>query len=169
MKRSVRLIGLVIFLSLMLTGAVVFATGGTSTVTTKSETTVGAPQPQGKCCIAGKYEGYRKDTPSKTCSKPRAGKFIMEINQDKECGSKIWGTVTDPKDGSKQSFQGKVMVRLQCCYIEGRMRKSAAVAGVPAEVTKLWGTLCKKGAKWSGNGEYVDSKGCKGKWNMTQM
>jgi hypothetical protein len=169
MKRSVRLIGLVIFLSLMLTGAVVFATGGTSTVTTKPGTTVGAPQPQGKCCIAGKYDGFQKRTPSKTCPKPDEGKFIMEIFQDKGCGSKIWGTVTDPKDGTTQKFEGKVTSKEKCCYIEGKMTKSAAVAAVPAEVTKFWGTLCKKGTKWSGNGEYLDSKGCKGTWNITQM
>jgi hypothetical protein len=169
MRRSVGWIGLVIFLLFMFTGTVVFATGGTSTITTKAGATAGAPPSQGKYCIAGKYESVHKDTRSKTCSKPGAGKFIMEINQDKECGSKIWGTVTDLKDGSKLSFQGKVMARPECCHIEGRMRKSAAVAGVPAEVTKIWGTLCKKGAKWSGDGEYVDSKNCKGKWKMTQM
>jgi hypothetical protein len=169
MKRSVSLVGLVIFLSLILTGAVVFATGGTSTVTTKTGTTVGAPQPPGKCCIAGKYNGFHKRIPSKTCPKPDEGKFIMEIFQDKGCGSKIWGTVTDPKDGSKQNFEGKVTARGACCYIEGTMKKVGAAAPVPVEETKFWGTLCKKGAKWSGNGEYVDSKGCKGTWSMTQM
>jgi hypothetical protein len=161
--------GLVIFLSLILTGAVVFATGGTSTVTTKQETTVGAPQPPGKCCIAGKYNGLHKRIPTKTCPKPDEGKFVMEIFQDKGCGSRIWGTVTDPKDGSIQKFEGKVTPKGKCCYIEGKMTRSAAVAAVPVEETKFWGTLCKTGTKWSGNGEYVDSKGCKGTWNMTQM
>jgi hypothetical protein len=169
MKRSGILIGLVIFLSLIMTGAVVFAAGGTSTVTTQPRTTVGAPQPIGKCCIAGKYNGFHKRIPTKTCPKPDEGKFTMEIFQDKGCGSKIWGTVTDPKDGSKQNFEGTVTARGACCYIKAVMKKVGAAAPVPIEETKFWGTLCKKGAKWSGNGEYVDSKGCKGTWNITQM
>jgi len=169
MKRLVVLMGLVIFLSLILTGAIAFATGGTSTVTTKQGTTVGAPQPSGKCCIAGKYNGFQKRTPSKICPTPDEGKFIMEIFQGKGCGSKIWGTVTDAKDGSKQNFEGSVTARGACCYIQGVMKKVGAAAPVAVEETKFWGTLCKKGAKWSGNGEYVDSKGCKGTWNITQM
>jgi hypothetical protein len=127
------------------------------------------PQPVGKCCIAGKYNGFHKRIPTKTCPKPDEGKFIMEIFQDKGCGSKIWGTVTDMKDGTKQNFEGSVTPRGACCYIQGVMKRVGAAAPAPVEETKFWGTLCKKGTKWSGNGEYADSKGCKGTWSMTQM
>ena len=73
------------------------------------------------------------------------------------------------KDGSTQNFTGKVMFREKCCYIQGVMKKPVVATGAVVEETRFWGTLCKKGTKWSGNGEYVDSKGCKGTWNMTQM
>jgi len=171
MKGSVKWIGLVIFLSLMLAGGIAFATGGTSTTVTKPGTTTVTPQPQGPCCIAGKYNGYHKDIPSKTCPTPGDGKFIMVINQDKGCGSKIWGTVTDAKDGTIQNFEGKVIQRDKCCYIEGVMKKPAATAAVPAEETKFSGLLCKKGGKWSGKGKYTSTRGttvCNGDWNMTQ-
>jgi hypothetical protein len=173
MKRSVKLTGLVIFLSLILAGVIAFA-AGTDTAT-RPGTVVDKPQPgttlqpQGKCCIAGEYKGHHKGIPSKTCPKPGEGDFIMVINQEKGCGDDIKGTVKDVKDGSTQNFTGKVLPREKCCYIQGVMKKPAAATGAPGEETKFWGTLCKKGAKWTGNGEYVDSKGCKGTWNMTQM
>ncbi len=163
--------GLVIFLSLLLTAGIVFATGGTSTTVTKPGTTTVKPQPQGPCCIAGKYNGSHKDIPSKTCPTPGDGKFVMVINQDQGCGSKIWGTVTDAKDGTTQNFEGKVIQRDKCCYIEGVMKKPAATAAVPAEETKFSGLLCKKDGKWSGKGKYTSTRGaivCNGDWNMTQ-
>ncbi len=175
-----KLIGLIVVLSLMLTGGIVFATGGTSTVTKPTATTSTpqpvTPQPQGPCCIAGKYAGFRKDNPvaSKTCPKPGEGKFVMVINQDKGCGSKIWGTVTNPTDpkATPQTFEGKVLQREKCCYIEGVMKKPAATAAVPAEETKFSGVLCKKGGKWSGKGNYTTTSGattCNGTWEMSQM
>ena len=173
MKKSAKWIGLVMFLSLTLAAGIVFATGGTSTTVTKPGTTTTVnPQPQGPCCIAGKYQGSHKDTPSKTCPNPGSGNFIMEINQDQGCGSKIWGTVTDPKDGSTQNFEGKIIKRDKCCYIEGVMKKPAATAAVPAEETKFSGLLCKKDGKWAGNGKYITTRPgvtCNGTWEMKQM
>jgi hypothetical protein len=174
-----KLLGVFVILSVVLAmGIVVW---GTETGT-KTGTVVGTtPQPGnivkplGPCCIAGTYEGFHKDNlpASKTCPKPESGKFIMEIMQDKGCGSKIWGIVTDPKDGTKQKFEGTVKVREKCCYIEGIMKKPAAPTGAPGEETKFWGTLCKKGDKFVGGGEYSTSRGtlpgCKGKWEMKQM
>lgn len=174
-----KLLGVFVILSVMLAMGIVFVIG-TETVAQQGNVvttpqTVTPLKPQGPCCIAGKYEGFHKDNlpASKTCPKPGAGKFIMEIMQDKGCGSKIWGIVTDPKDGTKQNFEGTVIVREKCCYIEGIMKKPAAATGAPGQETKFWGTLCKKGDKFVGSGEYSTSTGtlpgCKGKWKMMQM
>jgi len=174
-----KLLGVFVILSVVL--AIGIVVWGAETAT-KPGTVVGTtPQtgtivkPQGPCCIAGKYEGFHKDNlpATKTCPTPGSGKFIMEIMQDKGCGSKIWGTVTDPKDGSKQNFEGTVIAREKCCYIKGVMKKPALPTGAPGEETKFWGTLCKKDGKFVGNGEYSTSKGtlpgCKGKWEMKQL
>ncbi len=172
MKGSVRTIGLAVCLSLLLTAGVVFAAERPSTTVTKpGMTTTVTPKPPGPCCIAGKYQGTHKDLPSKTCPKPGSGKFIMDLNQDPGCGSKIWGTVTNPTDGSTQSFEGKVTKRDKCCYIEGTMRRPAGPAGPPEE-TKLAGLLCKKDGKWSGKGKYTTTRPgvtCTGEWEMKQM
>jgi hypothetical protein len=171
MKRSVKLMGLVIFLSLMLTG-VVFAVG-TSTVSTPTApgqpgTT---PKPDQKCCIAGEYKGHHKDNSSSTCPKPEEGDFKMVIYQDKGCGSKIWGKIINP-DGSTHDFNGTVTLgRGGCCNISGWWTKPTA-AGAPGERTDFKGFLCKKGGKWTGEGDYRTKRGtiiCNGKWNMTQM
>ena len=176
-----KLLGLTIVLSLILAAGIAFATGGTSTTVTKPGTTTATPQPLGPCCIAGKYAGFHKDNPaaSKTCPKPGEGKFVMEINQDKGCGSKIWGTVTNPTDPKaiSQTFEGKVISREKCCYIEGTMKRPGkpAASGAPAEppeTTKFSGTLCKKDGKWSGKGNYTTTRGtitCNGTWEMSQM
>jgi hypothetical protein len=172
MKRSVKLTGLVIFLSLMLAGGIVFAAGTTAPA---PGTTAVKPKPPGPCCIAGKYQGSSKDNlpASKTCPTPGSGKFTMEIMQDKGCGSKIWGTVTQLKDGSTEKFEGKVMVREKCCYIEGVVQGPPAATGGPGQTTKFQGLLCKKDGKFVGNGTYTHYKGgvagCSGKWEMTQM
>jgi hypothetical protein len=81
MKRSVKLMGLVIFLSLMLTGAIVFAAGTTASTPGKpAEPKPGTtPKPQGQCCIAGEYKGHHKYDSSTTCPKPGEGDFIMVI------------------------------------------------------------------------------------------
>jgi hypothetical protein len=174
-----KLLGAIVVLSVVL--AIGIFVWGAETGT-KTGTVVTTPQtstplkPLGPCCIAGKYEGVHKDNlpATKTCPTPKSGKFIMEIIQDKGCGSKIWGTITDPKDGTKQNFEGKVIVREKCCYIEGTVKKpgpTAAAASV--EETKFWGTLCKKDGKYAGSGEYSTFNGtlprCKGKWEMKQL
>jgi len=178
MKRSLKLTGLVIFLSLILAGGIVFATGGTSTHETTVEPTVPKPitpvgtlQPMGKCCIAGKYQGTHTDTPSKTCPKPGSGKFTMEINQEKGCGSKIWGKIIS-SDGTTNDFTGTVTAGAKgCCNISGSFGRPAT-ASAPAERTEFKGLLCKKDGKWSGGGDYRNTRGtiiCNGKWNITQM
>lgn len=182
MRKSVRLIGLVIFLSLILTGGIVFATGGTSTVS-KPGTPVGTPQPgttpqpQVKCCIAGEYKGVYKDTPSKSCPKPEGGNYTMVIYQDPKCGSEIKGKVTGP-DGVVQEFKGTVTPGPRgCCTIQGVMKKPAGAAAPikppkPAEETKIKGVLCKKDGKWSGKGDYTNKRDgivCSGKWEMSQI
>jgi hypothetical protein len=173
-----KLFGAIVILSVVL--AIGIFVWGAETGT-KPGTVVTTPQtstplkPLGPCCIAGKYEGVHKDNlpATKTCPKPESGKFIMEIMQDKGCGSKIWGTVTDPKDGTKQNFEGKVIAKGKCCYVEGIMKKPAAPTGAPGKETKFWGTLCQKGGKFAGSGEYSTSTGtlpgCKGKWEMKQL
>jgi hypothetical protein len=177
MEKSRKWTGFVICLAFLFAASVIFiektySTGGTTAPAPgTSAVTVTKPQPIPPCCIAGKYEGTHKDTPSKTCPKPGEGKFIMEINQDRGCGSKIWGTVKNVKDGSEQKFEGTVKSREKCCYIEGIMKKSAATAAAPAETTKFWGLLCKNG-KWAGKGNYTNTGPgvtCNGTWEMKQM
>jgi hypothetical protein len=172
MKRSVKLMGLVIFLSLMLTGVIVFAAGTTVSTPTAPGQPGTTPKPDQKCCIAGEYKGHHKDDPSKTCPKPGEGDSIMVINQDKGCDSKIWGTVKDVKDGSTQNFEGTVKTREKCCYIDGWIKKPVTGAA-PAETTHFWGLLCKnKDGKWAGKGNYTNTRPgvtCNGKWEMSQM
>jgi hypothetical protein len=166
------ILSVVLALGLFVWGAETATKPGTVSTTPQTGTIV---KPQGPCCIAGKYEGFHKDNlpATKTCPTPGSGKFIMEIMQDKGCGSKIWGTVTDLKDGTKQNFEGTVIAREKCCYIKGVMKKPALPTGAPGEETKFWGTLCMKDGKFVGSGEYSTSKGtlpgCKGKWEMKQM
>lgn len=180
MKKSRKWTGFVICLAFLFAASVIFiektySTGGTTAPAPgTSAVTITKPQPRPPCCIAGKYEGTHKDTPSKTCPKPGEGKFIMEINQDKGCNSKIWGKVIDPKDGSTQDFEGIVIYdpEKKCCKIQGNMRKPAAAAGAPAETTTLSGLLCKKDGKWAGKGNYTTTRPgvtCNGTWEMKQM
>lgn len=148
-----RLLGLVIFLSLMFTGSIIFG------------------QADQRCCIMGEYKGHHKDIASKTCPKPEEGDFKMVIYQDKGCGSKIWGKVINP-DGSTNDFTGIVTVgKKGCCNISGGWSKPAASGG-PGERVDFKGLLCKKGGKWAGRGSYRSTRGtivCNGDWSMTQM
>ncbi len=170
MKRSLKLTGLVISLLLMFTGGIVFATGGTSTTVTTPGTPVGTPPPQPKCCIAGKYQGTQTRIASKTC-KPETGKFTMEINQDRGCGSKIWGRIIST-DGTTQDFTGTITPGEKgCCNISGSFARPAT-ASAPAERTDFKGLLCKKGDKWAGKGTYRTTTGtiiCNGTWEISQM
>ncbi len=129
------------------------------------------PKVPGKCCIAGEYEGYRKDAlpPTKSCPKPEEGPFKMVIYQAERCGSKIWGKVTG-EDGSVQEFSGSVTPGTEkgCCNINGETTKK------PGEVTRFKGTLCLKGGKWMGKGTYTTQRVpegivCNGTWEMKQM
>jgi hypothetical protein len=170
MRRSLKLMGLAIFLSLMLTGGIVFATGDTSTTVPTPGTPVVNPQPQGKCCIAGKYQGTQTRIASKGCT-AETGKFMMEINQDKGCGSKIWGKIISG-DGTTNDFKGTVTAGLKgCCNISGSFGRPAT-ATEPAERTDFKGVLCKKGGKWAGKGTYRTTRGtiiCNGTWEISQM
>jgi hypothetical protein len=167
MKRSLKLMGLVIFLGIMLIGLVVT----TQIQAVAPPAAVGTAEVAKKCCIAGEYKGHHKDIASTTCPKPEEGDFKMVINQDKGCGSKIWGKVIS-SDGTTQDFTGTVTLRKDgCCNISGGWTKPAA-AGAPGERTDFKGILCKKGGKWTGKGDYRTTIGaiiCNGKWNMTQM
>jgi hypothetical protein len=172
MRRSIKFFKVVIFFSIIFGVMSVFAQG-TSTVTTP--VTPGQPgtssQTDQKCCIAGEYKGQHKDIPSKTCPKPEEGDFKMVINQDKGCGSKIWGKIINP-DGSTQDFTGTVTLGKDgCCNISGGWRKPAP-PGKPVERTDFKGFLCKKGGKWAGEGTYRTTRGsiiCNGKWKMAEM
>jgi len=168
MNRSIRLLGWVITLSLVLAGGTVFAQA-TAPAPGQPITT---PKPDQRCCIAGEYKGHHKDIASKTCPKPEEGDFKMIIYQDRGCGSKIWGKIINP-DGSTQEFTGIVTVGTGgCCNISGGWSKPPAVAGGPGERTDFKGILCKKGGKWTGKGSYRNTRGtivCNGDWNMTQM
>jgi hypothetical protein len=156
MKKSICLIGLIAVLALFLAGAQIFGQ------TTNPNTPPAPPTPKKPCCIAGTYQGTHKDNLSRTCPKPQSGDFIMEINQDQNCGSKIWGTVKDVTGESIQKFEGKVAPGNQkCCNIAGIMKK-------PGEETSFKGTLCLRGGKWVGQGTYKNSRGCTGKWEMKQ-
>jgi hypothetical protein len=178
MKKSRKWTGFVICLAFLFAASVIFieetySTGGTTAPAPgTSAVTLTKPQPKPLCCIAWEYKVHHKDTPSKTCPTPGEGDSIMVINQDKGCGSKIWGTVTNVKDKSIiQNFEGTVKQREKCCYIEGIMKKPAAAAGAPGETTKFWGLLCKNG-KWAGKGSYTNTRPgvtCNGTWEMWQM
>lgn len=151
MKRSVLLMGWIIFLALTFVA-----------VTILSEQ---AFAQQIRCCIAGKYKGVHKDIASKTCPKPQAGDFAMEILQDQKCGSNIKGTVTS-SDRTVNNFVGTVAAgKGDCCNIQGSWKK------LPDEVTTFKGILCKKEGKWSGKGTYTTKHGttaCNGTWEMSQ-
>jgi hypothetical protein len=115
------------------------------------------------CCFAGTYKGFRKDLPSKSCSEPTSGEFKIEIKQDKGCGSKIWGIISDPT-GSPMKFKGKVTAGPgRCCTLEAKAEK-------PGESVKFKGVLCKRGTKWyCKEGKYVNSRGCSGVFELEQI
>ena len=176
MNKSRKWTGFIICLVFLFAASVIFiektySTGGTTAPATGTPAvTTTKPQPKPLCCIAGEYKGHHKDTPSKTCPTPGEGDFIMVINQDKGCGSKIWGTVKNVKDGTTQNFEGTVKQREKCCYIDGWIKRPATAAA-PAETTHFWGLLCKNG-KWAGKGNYTTTRPgvtCNGKWEMAQM
>jgi hypothetical protein len=153
MKKFVPVLGVVFFVILFLVGNVY------SAFAQEKEN-----QPLKKpCCIAGTYKGIHKDLPSLTCSEPGEGEITMEINQDSDCGSKIWGKITIPS-GDVLKFEGTVKPGPgRCCTIE-------ATAELPGESIKFKGILCKKDTKWySKEGKYVHSRGCKGVFEIKQI
>jgi len=115
------------------------------------------------CCIAGNYEGFHKDIPSKTCHDSRKGEFKMVIKQDRNCGSNIWGTITD-EAGEVMKFKGTVKAGPgKCCSF-------TVETGKPGEPIKASAILCRNGKKWeSKKGTYVDSRGCKGEFEIKQV
>lgn len=124
-----------------------------------------------KCCIAGTYDGTRADDPDPvSCPRPERGKFIFNINQDKNCGSRIWGKVLNQADKSTMNFEGSVAsVSGKCCKIKGKVTK----VGDPTDWAMIQGTLCKVRGKWvCTDGTYSSlgpgSSGCKGKFRMEQ-
>jgi len=166
MKRSLKVMGLVIFLGIMLIGLVVT----TQIQAVAPPAAVGTPEVVKKCCIAGDYKGTYRDIPSTTCPKPESASYKMHIEQEKGCGKKIWGEVVGP-DGVINRFTGTVTLRKDgCCNISGWWTKPAAAA--PGERTDFKGVLCKKGGKWTGKGSYRNTRGtiiCNGDWEMTQI
>jgi hypothetical protein len=164
MKRAVGLLGLAIFLIIILTGVVVFAQKEGTTAPQTTQKPVEVPSIQQKCCIAGIYNGTNKDITCPPPRKPETGKFIMDIQQDKACGSKIWGKITDLKGGPTMNFTGTITLgKGGCCNIQGMAENPNK-----KESVKFKGVLCRKGGKWTGNGDYTHSNGCTGKWEMTQ-
>ena len=91
----------------------------------------------------------------------------MVIYQAEKCGSKIWGKLIG-KERDSQEFLGSVTPAPQkgCCNIQGLMKK-------PGEETNFKGTLCLKGGKWEGKGDYTIRRPregilCPGTWEMKQ-
>jgi hypothetical protein len=153
MKKFVPVLGVVIFVILFLVGNVCSAFAQEKK----------KPPLKKMCCIAGTYKGVYKDLPSKTCSEPEKGEFEMEIYQDRGCGSKIWGKLTNPS-GDVMKFEGTVKPGPgRCCTIEAK-------AETPSETVKFKVILCKRGMKWySKEGKYVHSGGCEGVVEMKQI
>jgi hypothetical protein len=153
MKKFIPVLGVVIFVILFLAGNVC-----TAFAQEKEK-----PSLKKLCCIAGTYKGIHKDLPSRTCSEPEKGEFKMEIYQDRGCGSKIWGKITDPS-GEVMKFEGMVKPGPgRCCTIEAKAEK-------PGESVKFKGILCKRGMKWySKEGKYVHSNGCEGVFEIKQI
>jgi hypothetical protein len=95
----------------------------------------------------------------------------MEINQDKGCGSRIWGRIIGA-GGDTNDFKGTVTAGAKgCCNISGSFGRPAT-GTEPAERTDFKGVLCKKDGKWVGKGTYKNTRGlviCNGTWEMSQM
>jgi hypothetical protein len=115
------------------------------------------------CCIAGTYKGYHEGLPSRTCKEPGKGEFTMVIDQERGCGEKVKGTITDPS-GDVLNFKGTIKPGPgRCCTLEGEASK-------PGETIKIKGILCQKAMKWySKDGHYVHSNGCKGTFKIQQI
>lgn len=117
-----------------------------------------------KCCITGEYKGFHQDLKSITCKEPGEGNFTMYIEQEKGCGSKIWGKIVDPVGPSVMKFEGTVKPGPgKCCTIHG-------IAKNATEKIKFKTILCKMGTKWvSKKGKYKHSNGCTGKFEIKQL
>ena len=153
MKKFMPLLGVVIF-------AIIFLAGNVCTAFAQEKE---KPSLKPLCCIAGNYNGFHKDLPSRTCPEPGKGEFKMEISQYRDCGSKIWGKITDPS-GEVMKFEGTIKPGPgRCCTIEAKAEK-------PGESVKLKAILCKRGGKWySKDGKYVHSGGCEGEFEIKQI
>jgi hypothetical protein len=153
MKRFLTFFGLVAIVALLLIG-------NTHKVFAQDNSLRSLKKP---CCIAGTYKGFHEDIPSKTCNDRGKGEFTMVIVQEKNCGEKIKGTISDPT-GSPMNFKGTIKPGPgKCCTLEGEASK-------PGETVKITAILCRKAMKWfSKDGKYVHSNGCKGTFKIKQI
>jgi hypothetical protein len=123
---------------------------------------INAIQAKTKCCVAGDYWGRYEDRLTRTCPEPGEGEFKMVIQQDKSCGSNIWGEII-PSSGDPMDFEGTVTAGPDdCCTIK-------AVAKNMTDKVEFKAVLCFDGTKWiSKRGKYVNANGCEGTFKMVQ-
>ncbi len=115
------------------------------------------------CCVRGEYRGTRTDTKSPTCTNPKSEDFTLVMNQDPNCGSKIWGTIKSAT-GPVQNFTGTIGKGMRpCCTIELTVTNPKN-----GEQTKASGNICWKNKNWVASGTYKNSGGCSGTWTMTK-
>jgi len=118
----------------------------------------------GLCCVRGQYRGTHTDTKSRTCTNPKSEQFTLSMEQDGNCGSKIWGTITSTT-GPVQSFTGTLGMGMRpCCTIEITMTNPKN-----GEQSKISGTICWKDKNWVASGTYMGPSGCTGTWTMTRI
>jgi hypothetical protein len=186
MKRTVALMGLVVFLAVVLAGGSLFAQQLAQKGKSKEET---LPKEEilkphqyelektrtVKCWIAGNYKGVFTDSPSETCPNPLTQDFVIEIDQD---DSQIKGEFRNLKTGETFELQGTVKEgspsscggMSPCCVLKGTLVE--VTQGVTIKFTAplhsgyvghsrpCWGT---------DNGVYNDPKGCGGTFTMRRQ
>ncbi len=121
------------------------------------------------CCIAGKYEGSQINYAKPNCPKPLPEKFIMEIAQERGCGARLKGTVTD-SSGTVSNWNGNLSPGLRgCCKLEGSFLTPGG------NTVKFTGSICRNRlGKWQAKGTWEEigsTDPCKGSgtWQMTQV
>lgn len=118
-----------------------------------------------KHCISGKYEAVWSLV-SATCDS-FLHHFNWTINQETDCGKKIWGKITSPGDKSFAFYYAgeKQFLNINCCLIKGQWHDNkTGIFG------RFQGTLCKNGknkygkvVKWTMESGSLDSnfdRGC---------
>jgi hypothetical protein len=121
------------------------------------------------CCIGGQYEGFQICHAKPNCPKPLPEKFIMNITQERGCGAKIGGTITD-SSGTVNHWTGTLSPGLRrCCKLE------ASFLTPDGDTVKFQGTFCRnRFGKWQAKGTWVEvgsTDPCKGSgtWQITQI